>query len=44
VGDVAAHALADAGRRAMVGLKQFLATAPGSPFAASSDVVAKATT
>jgi len=42
VGDVPAHALADAARRAMAGLKQFLATAPGSPFAASGDVVVKA--
>ena len=42
LGDVPAHALADAARRAMAGLKQFLATAPGSPFAASGDVVVKA--
>ena len=42
VGDVPAHVLADAARRAMAGLKQFLATAPGSPFAASGDVVVKA--
>ena len=42
LGDVPAHALADAARRALAGLKQFLATAPGSPFAASRDVVVKA--
>jgi len=42
LGDVPAHALADAARRAMAGLKQFLATASGSPFAASRDVVVKA--
>ena len=42
LGDVPAHALADAARRAMADLKQFLATAPGSPFAASRDVVVKA--
>ena len=42
LGDVPAHALADAARRAMAGVKQFLASAPGSPFAASSDAVVKA--
>ena len=42
LGDVPAHALADAARRAATALKQFLATAPGSPFAASRDVVVKA--
>ena len=42
LGDVPAHALADAARRAMVGLKQFLSTAPGSPFAAAREVVVKA--
>ena len=42
LGDVPAHALAEAARRAVASLKQFLATVPGSPFAASSDVVVKA--
>ena len=31
IGDAPAHALADAGRRLLSGLKQFLAQAPGSP-------------
>jgi len=44
LGDVPAHALADAARRAMAGLKQFLVTAPGSPFATAHDVVVKAAT
>ena len=44
LGDVPAHALADAARRAMAGLKQFLVTAPGSPFAASGDAAVKAAT
>jgi ubiquinone biosynthesis protein UbiJ len=42
LGDVPAHALADAAKRAAAGLKQFLATAPGSPFAAAQGVVVKA--
>ena len=42
LGDVPAHALADAARRVMVGLKQFLSKARGSPFTASSEVVVKA--
>ena len=33
LGDVPAHALADAARRMASGLKQFLKSAPGSPFA-----------
>ena len=33
LGDVPAHALADAARRIASGLKQFLKSAPGSPFA-----------
>jgi ubiquinone biosynthesis accessory factor UbiJ len=33
LGDVPAHALANAARQAVSGLKQFLASAPGSPFA-----------
>ena len=32
LGDVPAHALADAARRLATGLRQFLASAPGSPF------------
>lgn len=32
LGDVPAHALADAAQRMVAGLKQFLASAPGSPF------------
>ena len=42
LGDVSAHALADAARRAMTAVKQFLSSAPGSPFAASGDAVVKA--
>lgn len=42
LGDAPAHALADAARRAMAGVKQFLASAPGSPFAASGDALVKA--
>ena len=42
LGDIPAHALADAARRAMAGLKQFLATAPGSPFKPQGDATAKA--
>jgi len=44
LGDVPANAMADAIKRAMAGLKQFLANAPGSPFAASQDPVVKAGT
>ena len=33
LGDVPAHALADAARRVAIGVRQFLASAPGSPFA-----------
>jgi ubiquinone biosynthesis protein UbiJ len=42
LGDVPAHALADAARHAMAGLKQFAARAPNSPFAAPRDVAVKA--
>ena len=42
VGDVPAHALADAARRAMAGLKQFLNSAPGSPFKTATDTGVKA--
>ena len=44
VGDVPAHALADAARRAMAGLKQFLNSAPGSPFKTATDTGVKAAT
>ena len=44
LGDVPAHAMANAAKRAVAGLKQFLATAPGSPFAAARDVAVKAGT
>ena len=36
LGDVPAHALADAARRLAVGVRQFLASAPGSPFAGAA--------
>lgn len=36
LGDIPAHALADAGRRLLEGLKQFLAMRPGAPAAAST--------
>ena len=39
LGDIPAHALADAGRKLMAGLKQFAAMRPGAP-AAPSTVVA----
>jgi ubiquinone biosynthesis accessory factor UbiJ len=42
LGDVPAHALADAARRGMAGLKQFLNTVPGSPFTTASDTAVKA--
>ena len=42
LGDVPAHALADMAKRAAMGLKQFLNTAPGSPFKTASDTAAKA--
>ena len=35
LGDVPAHALASAARQMVAGLKQFLASAPGSPFSSS---------
>ncbi|MHB1198668.1 MAG: hypothetical protein ACYCZ6_03750 [Polaromonas sp.] len=38
IGDAPAHALADAGRRLLTGLKQFLAQGPGAPAASSSAV------
>jgi ubiquinone biosynthesis protein UbiJ len=40
LGDIPAHALADAGRRLLAGLKQFLATRPGAPASASAAVPA----
>ena len=42
LGDIPAHAMSDAARRAMSGLKQFLAAAPGSPFAGQKDAAVKA--
>lgn len=42
LGDVPAHALADAARRGLAGLKQFLNSAPGSPFKNAGDSAAKA--
>ena len=42
LGDVPAHALADAARRGMAGLKQFLNAAPGSPFKTADDTAVKA--
>ena len=44
LGDIPAHALADAARRAMAGLKQFATTAPGSPFKPAVDTAVKAAT
>lgn len=38
IGDAPAHALADAGRRLLAGLKQFLAQGPGASAASSSAV------
>jgi len=42
LGDVPAHALADAARRLVAGLKQFLNTAPGSPFKSPADAAERA--
>ena len=42
LGDVPAHTLAQAAKRAVSGLKQFLKTAPSSPLAPSQDTVVKA--
>ncbi|MES2360555.1 MAG: hypothetical protein V4646_02000 [Pseudomonadota bacterium] len=42
LGDIPAHALADAGRRLLVGLKQFLAMRPGAPAEPAASVVAAA--
>ena len=41
LGDVPAHALADAAKRAMAGLKQFLSSVPGSPFNTANTAAAK---
>lgn len=38
VGDIPAHAIADAGRKIFAGLKQFLAMRPGAPASASATV------
>lgn len=42
LGDVPAHALADAARRGMAELKQFLNAAPGGPFKTAGDTAVKA--
>jgi ubiquinone biosynthesis protein UbiJ len=42
LGDAPAHAVANAAKRVLAGLRQFLEAAPGSPFAASRDVPVKA--
>ena len=42
VGDIPAHAMADAARRAGQAVKSFLATTPGSPFKAATDDALKA--
>ncbi len=42
VGDAPAHAIANAAKSALAGLKQFLAAVPSSPFAASREVPLKA--
>ena len=42
LGDIPAHAIADAAKRTVSGLKEFLKSAPGSPFAQSHDAVTKA--
>ena len=39
LGDIPAHAMADAAKRAGQALKSFLATVPGSPFKAAGDAV-----
>ena len=42
VGDIPAHALADAARRVAQAVKSFLATAPGSPFQSADTTAVKA--
>ncbi len=44
VGDIPAHAMADAAKRLGQAVKSFLATAPGSPFMPAGDMAAKAAT
>ena len=44
LGDIPAHAMADAARRIGQAVKSFLATAPGSPFRPAGDSVLKAAT
>ncbi|NQW94084.1 MAG: hypothetical protein HQ446_08630 [Polaromonas sp.] len=44
VGDIPAHAMADAAKRLGQAVKSFLAAAPGSPFMPAGDMAAKATT
>ena len=41
LGDVPAHALADVAKRGMAGVKQFLNSAPGSPFNTANSSAAK---
>ena len=41
VGDIPAHAIADAAKRVVQAVKSFLASAPGSPFKTAGDIVAK---
>ena len=42
VGDIAAHSIVDAAKRASQALKSFVVTVPGSPFKSSSEAVVKA--
>jgi ubiquinone biosynthesis accessory factor UbiJ len=44
VGDIPAHAMADAAKKIGQAVKSFLATAPGSPFKAATDGAVKAAT
>ena len=44
LGDIPAHAMADAARRIGQAVKSFLATAPGSPFKSAGDSAVKAAT
>ena len=44
LGDIPAHAMADAARRIGQAVKSFLATAPGSPFKPAADSAVKAAT
>jgi len=44
VGDIPAHAMADAAKRVGQAVKSFLASAPGSPFKAADSAAVKAAT